>query len=119
MSYPSDALRFANKVLRKLDCQTQDTLAKGRRCQPVVCPIANTIAAGIEATHPKESLAAEQESYDVQTMHMGLTIWVTKWDGSEAVDRVEFRVPVPKGASGFMERFDEGKYPQYDSAVRA
>lgn len=119
MSYPSDALRFANKVLRKLDCAEQSELARGRRNQTCICPIANTISAGIETTHPKEQRAEEQESFDVQVMHMGLTVYASKWDNGELVDRAEIKFEVPKGAAGFMERFDEGKYPQYDSAVKS
>lgn len=118
MSYPSDALRFANKVLRKLGCAEQSELARGRRKQPCICPIANTISAGIETTHPRKKLAEANESVDVWVMHEAANVCVQKWDGDKRLDACTLQVLLPKGARGFAERFDEGKYPQYDSAVR-
>jgi hypothetical protein len=118
MSYPSDALRFANKVLRKLDCAEQPELLKGRPNQPTCCPIANTISAGIDSTHPKESLDVEQETYDLSVIRPSVMLYATKWDGNDIVDRVLLPIPVPKGAQGFMERFDAGKYPEFDRTVK-
>lgn len=118
MSYPSDALRFANKVLRKIDCTEQSELARGRRLHPITCPISNTISAGIEAEHSKDTLLKDQESFDVQAIYSHAIVWASKWNDGELVDRAEIHFPVPKGAAGFMERFDQGKYPQFDSGVK-
>ena len=95
--YQRNALRYANKIRRKLGLKPVDHLYQGRRRRSDNCPITNTI-------YNDDPL----DNYEVLTET--LYVRVTDNQGHTIIEEVS-----PPTVIAFVTRFDEGLYPDLDA----